>query len=80
MQEGEKVQGEIQKVITTDPTIRDGDRIIVSVEKKSLWKGGGEFVLLKGKLHTAEDKDKVEKIARLHAAGREVVDQINVVG
>jgi hypothetical protein len=80
MRDAERVQAEIQKVIVADPTIQGGDRIIVSVEKKSFWQGGKEFVLLKGKLRSAEDREKVEKIARLHGAGRDVVDQVIIAG
>jgi hypothetical protein len=53
------------------------DRIVISVEKKGLFKG--EIVLLKGKVHSDLDKSKIERIATLHAAGRKVVDDIVVV-
>ncbi len=79
MQGAEKVQLEIQKVIGDDPTIQEANRIIVAVEKKSIWKGGKEIVLLKGSVHSDSDRMKVERIATLHAAGRQVVNEINVV-
>jgi hypothetical protein len=79
MQEAERVQTEIQRVIGDDPTIQDANRVIVMVEKKSLWKGGGEIVVLKGSVHSESDKAKVHKIAQLHSAGREVQDSITVV-
>jgi hypothetical protein len=78
MQEAERVQTEIQKVIGDDPTIRDAQHIIVMVEKRSLFKGGREIVVLKGRVHSETDRVKAETIARLHAAGREVVDGITV--
>lgn len=79
MQEAERVQTEIQRVIGDDPTIQDARRIIVMVERKSIWKGGGEVVVLKGSVHSDTDKAKAHKLAELHAAGREVQDSINVV-
>ncbi len=78
MLEAEKTQAEIQKVIGEDPTIREANRVIVTVEKKSIWKGGGEIVFLKGTVHEDADRTKIEKIASLHAAGRKVVDYIVV--
>jgi len=79
MQEAERVQSEIQKVLMEDPTITDANHIIVSVEKKSFWKGGKEIVVLKGSVHSEVDKAKIEKIVRLHAAGREIQDGLTVV-
>ena len=79
MQEAERIQTEIQKVIGDDPTIRDANHIIVTVERKSLWKGGKEVVVLKGRVHSELDKAKVSKLAQMHAAGREVLDGITVV-
>jgi osmotically-inducible protein OsmY len=79
MQEAERIQTEIQKVLGDDPTIQDASRIIVMVEKKSFWKGGKEIVILKGSVRSESDKAKAERIAQLHAAGREVQDAINVV-
>jgi hypothetical protein len=74
----EKVQTEIQKVINDDPTIRDANRIVVSVEKKGFWFLGKEVVLLKGNVHEQADKAKAGKIATLHSGGREVIDDILV--
>jgi hypothetical protein len=79
MQEAERVQAEIQKIIGDDPTIQDANKIIVMVEKKSFWKGGGEVVILKGKVHEETDKAKAHHVAELHAAGREIQDSIVVV-
>jgi hypothetical protein len=78
MSEAERIQTEIQKVIGEDPTIRDAHRIIVTVEKRGILKGGGEIVVLKGHVHTETDKTKACTLARLHAAGRKVVDSIGV--
>jgi hypothetical protein len=74
MQEADR----IQTVIAEDPTIQDSSRIVVMVEKKSFWKGGKEIVLLKGSVRSESDKAKAERIAQLHAAGREVQDSIVV--
>jgi hypothetical protein len=79
MQEAERIQTEIQKVIGEDPTIQDSRRIIVQVEKKGFWKGGGEVVVLKGSVRSESDRSKVERLAQLHSAGREVRDAINVL-
>jgi osmotically-inducible protein OsmY len=79
MLEAERVQTEIQKVMADDPTMRDANRIIVTVEKKSIFKGGKEMVVLKGSVHSEIDKTKADKLARLHAGGREVVNDIHVV-
>jgi len=79
MQEAERVQTEIQKVIADDPTIHDANRIIVMVEKKSFWKGGREIVVLKGRVHDESDKVKAHRVAQMHAAGREIQDSITVV-
>jgi osmotically-inducible protein OsmY len=77
MQEAERVQTEIQKVIEGDPTIQDARRILVSVEKQGLFKG--EVVVLKGRVRSESDKAKADRIAHLHSAGREVRDSISVV-
>jgi hypothetical protein len=79
MLEAERVQAEILRVIGDDPTISDAGHIIVTVEKKGFLKGRGEMVILKGRVHSDLDKAKIEKIATLHAAGRQVVDEITVV-
>jgi osmotically-inducible protein OsmY len=78
MQNAERIQAEIQKVIGEDPTIRDANHIIVTVKKQSIWKGGKEIVLLNGSVHSESEKARAGTIARLHAAGREVVDSITV--
>jgi hypothetical protein len=78
MQKAETVQAEIQKVIGEDPTIVDAHRIIVTVEKQSILKGGKEIVVLKGRVHSEMDKTKACTIAQAHAAGRQVVDSITV--
>jgi hypothetical protein len=78
MQEAERVQTEIQKVIGDDPTIREAHHIIVMVEKRSIFKGGKEVVVLKGRVHSETERTKAETLARLHGAGREVVDSITV--
>ena len=79
MQEAERIQTEIQRVIGDDPTIRDANHIIVTVERKSIWKGGGEIVVLNGRVHSELDKAKVSRLAQMHAAGREVRDGITVI-
>jgi len=79
MQNLEKVQTEIQRVIGEDPTIREANRIIVTVEKRSIWKGGKEVVVLKGSVHSESDKTKADAIARKHGSGREVLDSITVL-
>ena len=80
MANAEAVQNEIQKVIGEDPTIRDAHRIIVTVEKQSIFKGGKEIVSLKGHVHTEQDKKKANELAHLHAAGRAVVESLSVSG
>jgi hypothetical protein len=80
MATAEKVQGEIQNVIGEDPTIRDAHRIIVTVEKQSIFKGGKEVVVLKGHVHTEQDKSKARELAHLHAGGRAVVDSLSISG
>ncbi len=79
MSEAEKIQTEIQKVIGEDPTIHDANRVIVTVEKQSFWKGGREVVYLKGSVRSDDDKTKIGHLAHLHAAGRNVVDAITVL-
>ena len=79
MQEAERVQAEIQKVIGDDPTIRNANHIIVSVERKGFLQGRKERIVLKGHVDSENEKAKIEKVASLHAAGREVVDEITVV-
>lgn len=79
MQEAERIQTEIQRVIEQDPTIQDARRIVVSVEKKGFLKGGGEIVILKGSVRSESDREKADRIAHLHSAGREVQDSISVV-
>ena len=77
--DAEKVQTEIQKVISEDPTIKNADRIIVSVEKRGFWFLGKEIVVLNGSVHSEVDKQKAEEIANLHSGGRAVEVAINVV-
>ena len=77
MREAEKVQSEIVKVITDDPTIADAMHVIVTVEKAGLFKG--EVVVLKGHVRSESDKAKIASVAQLHAAGRAVRDSVTVV-
>jgi osmotically-inducible protein OsmY len=77
MMDGERVQVEIQRVINDDPTISEARHIIVTVERKGLLRR--EVVYLKGKVHSDSERTKAERVAQLHAAGREVVDEIQVV-
>jgi len=79
MREAERIQMEIQKVIESDPTIQDARRILVSVEKQGIFKGGREIVTLNGSVRSESDKAKADRIAHLHSAGREVKDSIAVV-
>jgi len=78
MRDAEKVQNEILKIINDDPTIGGADRIVVSVEKKGVWPRAKEVVILKGNVRSDSDRMKAEKVATMHAAGREVVNSINV--
>ncbi len=79
MQEGERVQTEIQRVIGDDPTISEANRIIVSIEKRGFWLAAKECVLLKGHVHSDSDRQKAERIATLHSAGRQVINEISVL-
>ncbi len=78
MMSAEQTQSEIQRVIGDDPTITEATHILVSVEKKGFFRGK-EVVVLRGSVHTETDRSKAEKIAAMHAGGREVVDDIRVV-
>ncbi len=78
MRDAERVQSEIMRVINDDPTIEGATRIIVSVEKKGVWPRSKEVVVLKGTVRSNSDRQKVEKIAAMHGAGREVIDSISV--
>ncbi len=78
MRDAEKVQSEILKIINDDPTIGGADRIVVSVEKKGVWPRAKEVIILKGNVRSDSDRMKAEKVATMHAAGREVVNSINV--
>jgi hypothetical protein len=78
MLESERVQTEIQRVLGDDPTIADADRIIVTVEKKGFWLGAKERVVLKGSVHAETDRQKAERVATLHAAGRQVINEIAI--
>jgi hypothetical protein len=75
----ERVETEIRKVIDTDPTIREANHILVSIEKKGFLGLGKEVVVLKGSVHDGSDRAKAEKIATLHGGGREVLDGIQVL-
>jgi osmotically-inducible protein OsmY len=75
----EKVQAEIQRVIGDDPTIAEPTHIMVSVERRGFLSMGKEVVVLRGSVHSEADKAKAEKIAEMHSAGRQVVDEIHVV-
>jgi osmotically-inducible protein OsmY len=77
MLDADRVQNEIQRVIDDDPTINEAKHIIVTVERKGLLRR--EVVYLKGKVHADSERTKAEKVARLHAGGRDVVDDIQVV-
>lgn len=78
MRDADKVQDEIMRVINDDPTIEGASHIIVSVEKKGVWPRSKEVVVLKGSVRSDNDRLKVEKIAALHGAGRQVVDSLTV--
>jgi len=77
MMDAERVQNEIQRVIGDDPTISEAKHILVTVERKGLLRK--EIVVLKGRVHADSERTKAETIARLHAGGRDVVDDIVVV-
>jgi len=77
--DAERAETEIRKVIDADPTIREPNHIIVSVEKKGILGLGKEVIVLKGSVHDGMDKTKAEKIALQHGGGREVVDGIQVL-
>jgi len=77
MMDGERVQVEIQRVLNDDPTISEAKHLIVTVERKGLLRR--EMVCLRGKVHAESERTKAEKVARLHAGGRDVVDDIQVV-
>ncbi len=80
MDKTEMLQDEIQKVIGEDPTIRDAHRIVVTVEKQGILKGGKEVVYLKGHVRSAEDRHKADELAHMHAGSRQVVDSITISG
>ncbi len=73
------VQSQIQRIINEDPTIEEAKHIIVSVEKRGFWLFGKEVIVLKGNVHADSDRVKAKKAATLHAAGREVMDEISVL-
>jgi hypothetical protein len=77
--DAERAQTEIRKVIDADPTIRESNRIVVSIEKKGILGLGREVIVLKGSVHESADRTKAEKIAAMHGGGREVVDSIQVL-
>jgi len=76
MQEAERVQLEIQRVIADDPTIEDARHIIVTVERAGLFKG--PVIVLNGHVRSESDKAKIASVAHLHSAGRTVRDAITV--
>ncbi len=78
MRDADRVQDEILKVINDDPTIEGAAHIVVSVEKKGVWPRAKEVVVLKGSVRSNSDRAKAEKIATMHAAGREVVNDISI--
>jgi hypothetical protein len=49
----------------------------VTIERKGILRK--EIVVLKGRVHADNERAKAEKIAVLHAGGREIVDDIVVV-
>jgi hypothetical protein len=77
--DAERAQTEIRKVIDADPTIREPNHIIVSVEKTGILRLGKEVVVLTGSVHDGTDRTKAERIAALHGGGRQVVDSIQVL-
>jgi hypothetical protein len=77
MLDAERVQTEIQRIINDDPTISEAKHILVTVERKGLLRR--QVVYLKGKVHADSERTKAERVAQLHAGGREVVDDIEVV-
>ena len=78
MRDGDRVQGEILKVINDDPTIEGAGHIVVSVEKKGVWPRAKEVIVLKGSVRSNSDRLKAEKVAAMHAAGREVVNSLSI--
>jgi hypothetical protein len=78
MRDTDRVQDEILKVINDDPTIQGAGHIFVSIERRGVWPRAKEVVVLKGNVRSDSDRAKAEKDAALHAAGREVINSINV--
>ena len=78
MRDADRVQAEILKVINDDPTIEGAGHIFVSIEKKGVWPRSKQVVVLKGNVRSDSDRLKAEKVAALHAAGWEIVNDINV--
>jgi hypothetical protein len=78
MRDADRIQNEILKVINDDPTIQGAGHIFVSVERRGVWPRAKEVVVLKGNVRSDSDRVKAEKDAVLHAAGREIVNSINV--
>jgi BON domain len=77
MMDAEQLQSQIQRIINDDPTISEAKHILVTVERRGLLRK--EIVVLKGRVHADAERSKAEKIAALHAGGREVLDDIVVV-
>ena len=78
MRDSDRVQSEILKVINDDPTIEGAGHITVSVEKRGVWPRAKEVVVLKGNVRSDSDRIKAEKVAAMHAAGREVVNSLGI--
>ena len=77
--DAEKVLAEIRRVIDADPTIREPNHILVSIEKRGVLRLGREVIVLKGNVHEDTDRAKADRIAAAHGGGREVVDGIRVL-
>ena len=74
----EQATNEIKRMIDDDPTISDRRHILVVPRKRGALFFKKEEIHLTGTVQSEVDKRKAEEIARHSAAGREILNEIDV--
>lgn len=76
----DQVVSEIARIIADDPTIRNADRITVSVARTGPLFRKKEEIRLGGTAQSEIDKKKAAEAAQRYSAGRAVINEIRVPG
>lgn len=76
----ETITSDIYKNIQSEPSIKDPTHISVSYRKDGFWFFGKKKILIKGRVETNREKEKIESIASAYAGGVPIIDELRVSG